>query len=255
MTEDGLLVFDIKGHMAHFRKYYTNSSSLSYAFPPRTTAVGMIAAVLGYERDSYYELFDTARCGIGISVRSGIRHMTQTVNYVRTKAVRELNGSFGPTQVPLDIILPAVNESELVYRVYFWHDDPAVMNELRELIWDERTDYPLYMGISEFIAFSQPVAYVPSSDISEIEPDEEIDLATVCNVESIADGGLAFESPDGQVMQYIKERMPISFGSNRQLKSFGSFLFEKNRRIIRAKLKIPCYRINYDGQYENIMFM
>lgn len=255
MTENGLLVFDVKGLMAHFRKYYTNSSSLSYAFPPRTTVAGMIAAVLGYERDSYYELFDTARCGIGISVRTGIRHMTQTVNYVRTKGPRELNGSFGPTQVPLDIILPAVNESALVYRIYFWHDDTAVMSKLKELIWGGRTDYPLYMGISEFIAFSQPVAYVPRSDIREIKPSEEIDLATVCNVENIADGGLAFESPDGQTMQYIKERMPISFGSNRQLKSFGSFLFEKNRRVIRAKLKVPCYRISYDGQDENIVFM
>jgi len=52
-----LLIFDWKGRMGHFRKLDTNSSSLTYSFPSRTTIAGMIAGVLGYEKDSYYELF------------------------------------------------------------------------------------------------------------------------------------------------------------------------------------------------------
>ena len=49
-----LLVFDISGKFAHFRKYYTNSSSLTYLVPPRTSIYGLIAGILGLERDSYY---------------------------------------------------------------------------------------------------------------------------------------------------------------------------------------------------------
>ena len=44
------VIFDIEGKFAHFRKIYTNSSSLSYLVPPRTTVQGIIAAMLGYER-------------------------------------------------------------------------------------------------------------------------------------------------------------------------------------------------------------
>lgn len=51
------LVFDLKGKFAHFRKFYTNSSSLSYLVPPRTVIEGMVAAILGFERDSYYDMF------------------------------------------------------------------------------------------------------------------------------------------------------------------------------------------------------
>lgn len=53
-----IIIFELWGKFAHFRKFYTNSSSLSYSVPPRTTIEGIIAAILGYERDSYYEKFN-----------------------------------------------------------------------------------------------------------------------------------------------------------------------------------------------------
>ncbi|HBM79479.1 MAG TPA: CRISPR-associated protein Cas5, partial [Clostridiaceae bacterium] len=51
-----------KGKMAHFRKYYSNSSALSYFIPPRTTIIGIVAGFLGYERDTYYEDFSLENC-------------------------------------------------------------------------------------------------------------------------------------------------------------------------------------------------
>jgi len=255
MLENGLLIFDIKGPMAHFRKYYTNSSSLSYAFPPRTAAAGMIAAILGYERDSYYDIFERSRCGIGVSARTAIRHITQTVNYVRTKGLRELNGSFGPTQVPLDIIMPIKEHTSLVYRMYFCHEDKNIMDELKKLVWNGRTNYPIYMGISEFIAAADPVAYISGEDIEEVAPLSDVILATACNIDDVAKGGLEFEAEDGQALQYIKERMPVEFGPDRELKTFGSYIFEKNRQVIYARLKTPCYRISYNGIEEDITFM
>jgi CRISPR-associated protein, Cas5h family len=75
LNPEKVLVFDIKGPMAHFRKYYTNSSSLSYLFPPRTVVVGLIAGLLGLpserhtkeKRDIYYEKFDEKRCLVAVS--------------------------------------------------------------------------------------------------------------------------------------------------------------------------------------------
>lgn len=255
MIENGLIVFDIIGSMAHFRKFYTNSSSLSYAFPPRTAVAGMIAAILGYERDSYYELLDKEHCGITVSVRTGIRHVMQTVNYVRTKALREVNGSFGPTQVPLDIVMPSKNEAVLQYRIYFCHEDTHIMDKVQDLLGSGRTVFPLYMGITEFIASGRYVAHIDNDAIQEVTPGIEVDLATVCNIEAIADGGLNFKADDGHILQYIKERMPIDFGSQRQLKAFGCYIFEKNHQWIRAKLNVPCYHIKYCGIEENIIFM
>lgn len=41
------LTFCINGKMAHFRKYYSNSSVLSYLLPPVTTVKGILAGLLG----------------------------------------------------------------------------------------------------------------------------------------------------------------------------------------------------------------
>ncbi|MFQ6061523.1 MAG: CRISPR-associated protein Cas5, partial [Thermoplasmata archaeon] len=79
-----MLIFDIRGRMAHFRKFYTNSSSLSYDFPPRTVICGLIAGILGMPKDSYYEDFSLNRCRIGVAIGSPLRKIVQTVNFIRT---------------------------------------------------------------------------------------------------------------------------------------------------------------------------
>ncbi|MEW6070945.1 MAG: CRISPR-associated protein Cas5, partial [Candidatus Thermoplasmatota archaeon] len=41
------LVFTIKGQFAHWRKWFTTTSPLTYSFPPRTAVIGLIGAILG----------------------------------------------------------------------------------------------------------------------------------------------------------------------------------------------------------------
>ncbi len=79
MPESPLVIFDLTGAFAMFRKFYTNSSSLSYPFPPRTTIAGLIAGLLGYERDSYSEDLGPEQCDIAVSVRVPVRRVMQTV--------------------------------------------------------------------------------------------------------------------------------------------------------------------------------
>jgi CRISPR-associated protein Cas5h len=50
-----IISFDVGGKMAHFRKYYANNTALSYTVPPRTTLMGLLAAILGRGRDTYYK--------------------------------------------------------------------------------------------------------------------------------------------------------------------------------------------------------
>ena len=38
-----LVAFTLAGPMAHFRKFYTTTSALTYLFPPRTTLMGLVA--------------------------------------------------------------------------------------------------------------------------------------------------------------------------------------------------------------------
>ena len=112
-----ILAFDLTGPMAHFRKYFTNSSSLSYEFPPRTTVIGIVAGILGLERDSYYEDFGMRKCRIAVKIKEPTRSIQRTVNYISVKNVNELNGSAGHTQIPLEIVLPKDINKDIRYKI------------------------------------------------------------------------------------------------------------------------------------------
>ena len=242
---DKLLIFDIQGPAAHFRKFYTNSSSLSYTFPPRTTITGLIAGMLGRPRDSYYEEFSSKECKIGISVRTPSRKIMQTVNYVRTKSLGELNLSAGHTQIPLEIVLPLKNFEKLKYRIYFYHNGKTLF-ELKEALESSKFFYPPYLGISEFIAEVKFVDSIEENQISgfpnSVSP---VELVTVVNVEQIPEGGLIFEPNSGKSLQYVKERMPLEFDSERKLRKGASFIYEKNQNKIKLKIKGNYYKIDY----------
>lgn len=60
--------FTIEGKWAHFRRIDTTTVKQSYRVIPPTTAMGLIAAMLGYERDSYYQRFSKENAAFAISV-------------------------------------------------------------------------------------------------------------------------------------------------------------------------------------------
>ena len=48
-----VIVFDVWGDYAHFRKNYSTSSPLTYSFPPRTALSGLIGAIAGLDKSNY----------------------------------------------------------------------------------------------------------------------------------------------------------------------------------------------------------
>jgi len=253
-----LLIFDVKGPMAHFRKYYTNSSSLSYLFPPRTVAVGLIAGLLGlpserYTREkdaAYYDKFDEKRCLVAVSLRSKIRRIMQTVNYIRTKSLSEVDGSAGGTQIPLEILLPE-KDGEIIYRIYFYHLNEEVYDKLKERLEEQRFVFPPYMGITEFLA---SVDYIDEGRVSK-NPNQEIELNTVCKLNEVE---LDFSGND---LQYITEKMPTGFLNDRTPRKPEEYVFEIKGKHMKVKLKdnATCYSVNYSDDgcrlVENVMFM
>lgn len=267
MYVDKLLIFDIKGSMAHFRKFYTNSSSLSYTFPPRTTIIGLIAGILGIERDEYYEEFGSEKCRIAVSIKTPVRKIMQTVNYVQTKkdkgGIKAVNLSARHTQIPLEIILPLKSFDQIRYRVYIYHNG-EIFNKFKEILETGKFVYPPYLGISEFIAEIKFVDFIKKGENHEIEklsnPFDPVEIVTVVNAKQISKGGLIFERNFGETLQYVKERMPVEFDSERKIKRVASFIYEKKYNITKLRIKGDYYRISYQNSrkgeiVENIVFM
>ncbi|OXT08893.1 type I-B CRISPR-associated protein Cas5 [Thermoanaerobacterium thermosaccharolyticum] len=252
---DRLILFDIKGPMAHFRKYYTNSSSLSYAFPPRTAIMGIIAGMLGYERDSYYDLLSSKNCHIGISIINSIRSIYKTVNYISVISKNDVNGINGHTQIPLEIIVPNdLKINNLCYRIYFWHQNKEVMDDIEKRLAEKDFVYPIYLGLTEFIANVSNYHVFNKGEIREKTSKDYVKISSVCNLDNVEEFGLSFKTENTN-LQYVKEIMPLDFTKERESMISAYFLYEKNQGFQNIKLKSPYIELEYKGNIENITFM
>lgn len=246
-----VVVCDLIGPLAHFRKFYTNSSSLSYAFPPRTVLMGIVAAVLGWERDTYYEKLDPQKARFAVVVKVPVRRIMQTVNYVRTKVedierMRKLEG-VGGTQVPLELLVPLGENPHLRFRMYFAHQNEDLIKELAIRLKMQKTHYPLYFGLTECIAQAR-FLYEGAPEVVH-PPGEEVMVHSVLNARFLRKPLLK-----GDLALY-REKAPFSFGPGRQLLPAASFIYETACRPVPAILSCTSYTFSLPDGQETVAFM
>ena len=128
-----LIVFDVWGDYAYFRRGYTTTSTLTYPFPSLTTIAGFIAGILGYPRNSYYDLFQKENSKIGLKIINPIKKTRINLNYINTKnkmLLSEIKGNGKRTQVPAEFL------KNVKYRIYLSLDDEEIMNKLYNKLKD-----------------------------------------------------------------------------------------------------------------------
>ncbi|GBF10029.1 type I-B CRISPR-associated protein Cas5b [Tepidibacillus sp. HK-1] len=237
------LIFDIKGRYAHFRKFYTNSSSLSYSVPPRTTIEGIIAAILGYERDNYYDILSTEKLNIAVRKISPTKKIIQTLNYIKATSrdsVTDLKE--GHTQIPFEMV---TGDKGVIYRVYVNHSDHIIMEELEDRIRNGRFHYIPYLGAAPF---NCNINYIGNFTAIEQNTNDFIEISTIIRQSLIADKGIDIK---GMNLSLIKEKMSRDFFEDRIIKEVEDYIYDEEGHPLRVKLKGNFYRING----ENIVLM
>lgn len=93
-TPDRCLSVTVRGPWGHFRRVEGNVVKQTYRIMPRTTVAGLLAAVLGIERDGYYELFGPEKSAIAIEPVEELRTVNVPVNALSTadENLQSLNG-------------------------------------------------------------------------------------------------------------------------------------------------------------------
>jgi CRISPR-associated protein Cas5h len=228
-----VLSFHLKGKMAHFRRYYSNSSALSYTIPPRTTIIGIVAGLLGYPRDSYYEDFSTDQCKVAVSVRAPIKKQIQKLNLLMVKSPNDLNGSQEfHSQTATELVLPQnIRTGYIDYQIWLSHRDQTIMDSLASFIKG-----PGYVskGISIALGTAQHLGWVEDGQV--LEGKEEEGVAEIYSVIPASKlGKLDFTNPPYEYRLY-KEDMPIDFDKERKLKDKGNMLINVLSSPIRAQV-------------------
>lgn len=168
-SPDRCLSLTVAGPWGHFRRVDGNTVKATYRLPPRTTVAGLLAAIAGYERDGYYDVFDRGRSGIAVQPVESSETTRETGPIPRTMNLPENSlttsnegmkavNSRGKVSVRYpnpDVGRQRVNYEVLVdpaYRVDVWIDDEAAYDRLHDRLADGRSEYVPSLGLSEFLA-------------------------------------------------------------------------------------------------------
>ena len=68
-----VISFKLWGDFAHFRRFDTTTSPLTYSIPPPSSLRGLIGAILGFSSNEYPEVFNSVNAAIGIKSIGPIR--------------------------------------------------------------------------------------------------------------------------------------------------------------------------------------
>ncbi|AST00698.1 CRISPR-associated protein Cas5 [Geobacillus thermocatenulatus] len=215
-----VLELQLCGKMAHFRRYYSNSSALTYSVPPRTTIIGVLAGLLGYERDSYYEDFSLDKCQIAVSSHAPIKKMIQKVNLLMVKKWDDCNGSQeNHSQTATELVLPQdIRNGYLDYRVYISHRNPKIMQRLEELMAVSTSGGYGSLGISVALGTAYNLGWLQYGGVWEGEERREeksVMVSSVLPVHSVKSIDLAPVAEGAY--RLVKEDLPLEFDRERRL--------------------------------------
>ena len=227
-----ILSFHLMGKMAHFRKFYSNSSALSFYIPPRTTICGIIAGLLGLTRDSYYEEFSLSNCKIAIAIKSPIKKTMQKLNYLMIKSENDLNGSQeNHSQTSAELVIPQnIIDHFIDYQIWFHHKDQIIQKDLESCVIHRNSSYRS-KGISVALGSAFCIGWISdgeklggfeqnSNRMNEIVwINSAIPLLNSIDIDFTAI--LSKTTENNNQYRIIKEEVPLEFDNNRRITENG----------------------------------
>ncbi|MGC8650946.1 MAG: type I-B CRISPR-associated protein Cas5b [Hydrogenobaculum sp.] len=212
-----VLVFKLFGDLAHFRKFYTTSSPLSFSFPPPPTVRGIVSAIMGFDKSEYLE--KTKHLKIGVGIGSPVKKIRMGLNIIFTKGSRGFDPTLisrrkGDTNKTLRTQIKSEFVKNACYKIYIGADD-EFLKSLENMLSNHQTYYSVSLGLSELLGdFSFEGVY---------EAVEEKESTIVNSVIPVS----AVESLDVENIKHIvKERIPTYMLPSREVKKYEDVIFD-----------------------------
>lgn len=253
-----IISFDIEGKFAHFRKFHGNNTAMSYSIPPRTTIIGMLAALQGEEKDKYYQKYKTEHIQIGIRVLEDIKKSFHRLNFLKITSKDDFTGRSGRIQTPFEVVTGNdLKEDSVKYRIYLapgGNDELYI--SLKEQLFSGGRYYNISLGIAGFAAFISNVKSFNSESISI--QDKWIDIHSACNSEQVSEIDFP-EQPEIKFNHIEEELLPADFiggEKGRELYRMNRVLFSTRSFPAHVKLSGNYYQLKREeDEIENIQFL
>lgn len=240
-TLESCIGFTITSGYAHFRKVGNNSAKPTYRIPPRTTLAGLLAGIMGYDRDTYYDIFQPDNSAVSVVPLNNPHTVSISMTTVNTKADEAIK--YIPPDVHWRNGVEALTPSSYVeldrqrdpyemlvdpeYRVYVSLSAKDIESELFKRLSESRYYYSPSLGLSECLA---EISDVERHSLRKADSETtEIDSA-ICET----DGSVIMPEP---AVTIRRERSPLYMeatdGGGRRTTAFGNMTYalEPGRRL------------------------
>jgi len=219
-----IIIFKLWGDYAHFKKFYTTTSPLTFEFPPPPTLFGIISAIIGLDKSEYLDYFQNpADFKLAVKIINPIKKVRWTENLIDTK--QHFWRIKNRTQIRTEFL------KDPAYLIYFSHNDSLIYEHLNVNLQKHQSVYSVCLGLSELLANFE---YVSETKIKPATSSQEINLQSVLPESYLNDKmSISFEGN----REIFKINYPILMQSDRIVNKREDILFERNGKPIGCKLK------------------
>ncbi len=240
-----VIIFDVWGDYAHFRRFYTTTSPLTFPIPPRTVLCGLIGAIIGLEKENneYLRYFRLSDASVGLRLLNPVKKVIIAENLIHTKNAKGpgMNLITERTQINLEFL------KNPKYRIYFHHTDENIYQELKGNLRSHRSVYTPCLGLSENIANFK---FIDEYKVKSEATGEYVQINSVLPTEKIAEHqGINFDS----VGEYFSIKLPVELNTERIVTKYSNIFFERTGKPVEAKLISSYWRVEETD--ENFVFI
>lgn len=240
-----VLVFDIWADLGHFRKFYTTTSPLTFAFPPPPTIAGILGCITGLEKSKNEYLAVHKESKMAVRLLNPVKKIRLGLNLLETKGKnRKLPMSDKNRQPRTQIRTEFLKNPK--FRIFVNIRDHINFKHLIDRIQTHQSVFTVSMGLSELLANFEFVSLLQGEEINNINKAEIVDISTPITMMNLMPNGLIIE--EGK--KYFKEKIPIRMNSERTVEFYDDVIYEPDSHLIKARVKQYCRLENG----ENITF-
>ncbi len=235
---DQLLVFDLWGQYAHYKKIFATTTALTYPIPVKTSLYGMFGAMMGLEKqdNQYLQFFQPGQCKIGIQILKPVTYQKININ---------LRSVFGPMK-PNDHRKPTMMEFiyNPRYRIFFAHTDKIIYQSMRTCLYNRQVVFTPTLGLANLLANYKWVGeYSFKPGISS----EYLPIATVIPRRQLIqiDHSQAFSRLGSRIVEI--SQYALEMDRYRDVTDRDDIIFDQNGIAISAMIQMP-FEVEIDGK-------
>jgi CRISPR-associated protein Cas5h len=218
-----VLVFDIYGEYAHFRKYFTNMSPTTFLLPPRTVIAGIIGAIIGIDKSVNPENFTLAKSFISVKLNKEVNKVVIQINGVKASSISALAMPLGPKrQINYEFV------KNPIYRIYFSHNDINLYQKLKSMLEQHQSTYSISLGSAQCLANYD---YIGEFDIKETQSSDFVSIESVISIDNLNEIDFTHNN------KVQKSMMPNEMLNDRTVSKYEEFIYSITGEPLRAKVK------------------